>query len=315
MAIKRKLESGPVFTFNRVTKEDVIKEINNLDASKASQEDDIPTKIIKENSDIFSNFICQSFSNMIDVYIFPTSLKLANITPVYKKGSKNSKENYTPVSILPNISKIYERCLFKPISNYFENIFSTFQCGFRQGLSAQYCLISTTEQWKKSVDKGKTFAALLTDLSKAFDCLPHDLIIAKLNAYGFSLSAARLMQSYLCNRKQRTRINTAYSSWEEVLFGVPKGSIGPLLFNIFICNLFLIMNKVDFASYADNNTPYVIGNGAKEAINSLKEASHELFYWFANNQMKTNPDKCHLLTSSCDKVSICVDNNNIKSSK
>ena len=76
------------------------------------------------------------------------------------------------------------------------------------------------EKWKKSVDKGKTFAALLTDLSKAFDCLPHDLIIAKLNAYGFSLSATRLMQSCLCNRKQRTKINTAYSSWEEIFFGV-----------------------------------------------------------------------------------------------
>ena len=77
------------------------------------------------------------------------------------------------------------------------------------------------EKWKKSVDKGKTFAALPTDLSKAFDCLPHDLIIAKLNAYGFNLLAARLMQSYLSNRKQRTKINTAYISWEEILFGVP----------------------------------------------------------------------------------------------
>ena len=231
---------------------------------------------------------------MIDVCIFPTSLKLANITRVYKKGSKNSKVNYRPVSILPNISKIYERYLFKPISNYFENIFSKFQCGFRQGLSAQYCLISMIEKWKKSVDKGKTFAALLTDLSKAFDCLPHDLIIAKLNAYGFSLSAARLMQSYLGNRKQRTKINTAYSSWEEILFGVPQGSIlRPLLLNIFIWDLFLILNKVDFASYDDDNTPYVIGNGVKEVINSLKEASDKLFYWLADNQMKADPDKCH----------------------
>ena len=73
--------------------------------------------------------------------------------------------------------------------------FQNLQCGFRQGLSAQYCLIPMIEKGKKSVDKGKTFAALLTDLSKAFDCLPHDLIIAKLNAYGFSLSAVRLMQS------------------------------------------------------------------------------------------------------------------------
>ena len=244
MAIKRKLKSGPVFTFNHITKEDVIKEINNLDASKASQEDDIPTKIIKENSDIFSNFIYQSFNNMIDVCIFPTSLKLANITPVNKKGSKISKENYRPVSILPNISKMYERCLFKPTSNYFENIFLKFQCGFRQGLSAQYYLISMIEKCKTSAEKVKTFAALLTDLSKAFNCLPHDLIVAKHNACGFSLSAARLMQSYLSNRKQRTKINAAYRSWEEIIFGVLHGSIlRPLLFNIFICDLFLIMNK------------------------------------------------------------------------
>ena len=138
---------------------------------------------------------------MTDVCIFPASLKLANITPVYKKGSKNSKGKYRPVSILPNILKIYERYLFKPISNYFKNIFSKFQCDFRYGLSAQYCL-----KWKKSVDKRKNFAALLTDLSKTFDCLPQYLIIAKRNAYGFSLSTARLMQSYLCNRNKRTKI-------------------------------------------------------------------------------------------------------------
>ena len=89
---------------------------------------------------------------MIDVCIFPTSLKLANTTV----SSKNSKENYRLVIILPNISKIYERCLLKLISNYFENIFSKFHCGFRHGLSAQYCLISVIEKWKKSVDKRKT---------------------------------------------------------------------------------------------------------------------------------------------------------------
>ena len=92
---------------------------------------------------------------------------------------------------------------------------------------------------KSATDKGKSFGALLTDLSKAFDCLPQGLIIAKLHAYGFSLATLRLVHSNLSNRKQRTKINESFSSWEEILFGVPQGSIlGPLLF-IFLYVIFL----------------------------------------------------------------------------
>ena len=97
--------------------------------------------------------------------------------------------------------------------------------------------------------------------SKAFDCLNHDLLIAKLNAYGFSLPALRLIHDYLLNRKQRTRINNSYSTWVEIVFGVPQGSIlGPLLFNIFPTDLFFIANSMDIANYADDNTPYAPAN-------------------------------------------------------
>ena len=147
----------------------------------------------------------------------------------------------------------------------------------------------------------------MTDLSKAFDCLPHELLIAKLHAYDFSLSALRLMYSYLSNRKQRTKINESYSSWEEILYGVPQGSIlGPLLFNIFMCDLFRILNDIDFANYADDNTPFVFGNNPIEVLKCLEDASDKLFEWLSNNQMKANPDKCHLLTTSMTPTSINI---------
>ena len=97
------------------------------------------------------------------------------------------------------------------------------------------------ETWKKSADKGKDFGALLTDLSKAFDCLDHELLTAKLNAYGFSLPALRLVNDYLSNRKQRTKIENTYSTWVDIIFEVPQGSIlGPLLFKVFLADLFLL---------------------------------------------------------------------------
>ena len=246
---------------------------------------------------------------------FPLILKNADITAVFKKGFKGSKENYRPVSILPVISKIFEKLISKQITNFMEPLFSKYQCGFHRGFSAQDCLLAMLEKWKSVVDKGKIFGILMTDLSKAFDCLSHELIIAKLNAYGFSLPALKLMQSYLTERMQRTKINQAYSSWEEILSGVPQGSIlGPILFNIFLSDLFLIVQNTDFASYADDNTIYNAGGNIEEVILSLQESSKKLFKWFSDNQMKSNGDKCNLLVSTNDTAEIQIGEYLIKSS-
>ena len=113
------------------------------------------------------------------------------------------------------------------------------------------------EKLKRSVDGGKVFGAVLTDLPKAFVCLDHELLIAKLNAYDFSLPALRLINDYLSKRRQRTRIGNSFSDWFEVILGVPRGSIlGPLSFNIFLANLFLVLKDVNIANFADDNTPF-----------------------------------------------------------
>ena len=211
VAIKKNCNSGLSFSFSQVERHEIMKEINNLKINKATQSTDISTKLIKENSDIFGDFIFGNYNNCVSRSIFPNFLKNAIIIPVHKKGAKSLKDNYRPVSILSNLSKIYERLLFKQIQEYFEPILSKFQCTFRKGYSAQHCLLAMLEKWKLAVDNKINFNALLTDLSKAFDCLPHDLLLAKLNAYGFSLQTLRLVQSYLSNRKQRTKINSEFS--------------------------------------------------------------------------------------------------------
>ena len=169
------------------------------------------------------------------------------------------------------------------------------------------------EKWKNAADKGKIFGALLTSLSKAFDSLSHDLLIAKLNAYGSSLPALKLVHNYLSNRKQRTKINNAYSSWEEILFGVQQGSIlGPIIFNIFLSDLFLVVKDTDFASCADDNTIYDIGDSINDVIASLQDSSEKLFQWFSDNQLKGNTDKCRLIVSSDDPTEIQVGESVIK---
>ena len=207
------------------------------------------------------------------------------------------------------MSKITERTIFRQVSSYMSSFLSKYPWGSRKGYSTQHCPLFMLEKWKRAADNGKIFGILLTDLSKAFDFLSHELLLAKLHAYGFSISALRLIYSYIANRKQRTKINLSYSSWEEILFGVPQGSIlGPLLFNIFLCDMFFELSQTDFASYADDNTPYAEADNIDEVITILENDSIQLFKWFSDNQMKANKDKCHLVISNNEKVSMKIDN-------
>ena len=162
-------------------------------------------------------------------------MKYTDVIPIHKKDDKTEKENYRPISILPNLSQVYERLMYNQIYPYFDMLFSKFQCGFRKCFNAQDCLLAMIEKWRKTLDKGGETGAVLTDFSKAFECIDHNLLIAKLNAYGFEKQSIDFLHLYLTKRKQRTKLDSAYSSWELLLSGVPQDSIlGTLLFNIYI---------------------------------------------------------------------------------
>ena len=141
-------------------------------------------------------------------------------------------------------------------------------------------------------------AATFMDLSKAFDTINHELLIAKLAAYGFDKSALAILLNYLSDRWQRTKINTALSTWAEILSGVPQGSIlGPLLFNIYINDLFFQFMNTHVCNFADDTTISVVGASLEELLHDLEYDVQSAMMWFDNNYMKLNPDKCHFMVA------------------
>ena len=134
------------------------------------------------------------------------------------------------------------------------------------------------------------------------DCLSHDLLIGKLHAYGLDMPPMKLLHSYLTKRRQRVKINNTYSSWSEILFGVPQGSIlGPLLFNIFLCGLFLFVPDIGIANYADDNTPHATNKHLETVLKDLEQGSDTLLKWFTDNLLKANQEKYHFLVSINEK--------------
>ena len=305
--IKQRIQVNNKFIFTRCNPKDIMKTINNLNIHKPTTFNNIPVKLIVATSDICSPLISKYYNAIINCK-FPGPLKMADITPVYKKEENTNKSNYRPVSILPSVSNIFERLMHDQIFSYIDSHLSNYLCGFRKGYSTQYCLIAMLERWKKALDNQHLAGALLTDLSKAFDCLNHKLLIAKLEAYGFDYSSLALVYSYLSERKQRTKINNSFSRWVDITTGIPQGAIlGPLLFNIYLNDIFFSAKEDNLTNYADDNTPYAINSTTDAIIGCLVEDTTKLLKWFDDNYFKMNADKCHLLiTNHEDDVSATI---------
>ena len=165
------------------------------------------------------------------------------------------------------------------------------------------------------MDKRGFAGLLLTDLSKAFDCIDHELLIAKLHAYGFNIKSLELIHSYLYDRIQRVKINFSFSQWSNVESGIPQGSIkGYLLFNVYLCDLFFDIIKINIANYADDTTPSALDSKPENIVKLLEENADKLFDWFSNNYLKANPGKCHLIVNTTGNIRINVRSETISNS-
>ena len=315
--IEEKITLHEKFRFSNLPDENMQQYILQLNSKKAGIENDLPMDILKRSNDIVSNYLCNIYNNAKNNELYPISLKVGTVTPINKKSTQTLlKKDQRPVSLIPIVSKLYERNMYDEIYSYIEKFLSPYLFGYRRNHSTEQCLTIMIEAWKKALDLKHSAGAILTDLSKAFDCLNHKLLIAKLNAYGLHKEALNFIYNYLEGRKQGTKVNNSYSTWRDVKYGLPQGSIlGPLLFNIFIDDIFFFIEETKVANYADDNTVYCAEETIEMLKTTLEKETNIVLKWFRDNEMKSNDDKCHLIVARLENEYINIGSEVIKSSE
>ena len=287
------------FNFNRITESETLSIINKLKSKNSSGKDEISNKLLKSIKDEIAKPLTIIINQSLKTGIFPEALKIAKVKPLYKKGDNFCLNNYRPISLLPTISKIFERVMFTQLYSYLNahNLLSEQQYGFRSQHSTELACVKLVDYITTEMDnikKIKTPTAIFLDLSKAFDTLNFNILLNKLQYYGIHGIAFSLIKSYLTNRFQYVQFENSESDLLEIKTGIPQGSIlGPLFFSIMINDLVKSSNKFKFLMYADDTTIYfnledfpledreVLINDELEKVNK----------WLKLNKLAVNVDK------------------------
>ena len=230
--------------------------------------------------------------------VFPNSLKLALVCPIFKKGDVTKCANYRPISLLSNISKIFERVMYNRIEHFLEEHDSIYelQFGFRKNYSTNHALLSIVESIRKNLDNKTYSCRVFVDLEKAFDTVNHTILLSKLNHYGIRGESLEWFRSYLTNRKQCSTINGSSSEYSKISCGVPQGSIlGPLLFLIYINDMHDALSKCIVHHFADD-TNLLFSHKDPEVIRKTLNNELKLLYeWLCANRLSLNVDKTEFI--------------------
>ena len=221
LSIKSRNYPIDAFSFEEVNEDVVLKLVRTLDGNKATGHDNIPAALLKSAAEELALPIKNLINRSIRDAQFPHDLKLSEIPPIFKSKDDLDKENFRPISILPCISKIFENVYYEQLYNFFCGILSSSLVAYRRNYGCQHVLTKLIQDSKSALDKGEFVGMILMDLSKAFDCLPHRLLLCKLRYYGITDDACTLFMSYLSQRKQRVKIGRSRSCWGNLSHGVP----------------------------------------------------------------------------------------------
>ncbi len=274
------------FEIEEVTNDQVFRKFQEIKDSSAGGCDDLSAPVLKQISRELAPYLTKIYNSSIRTSSVPLSWKKANVKILWKgKGKKDDPSNYRPISVLPIMARVFEKLVAEQMYSFCDvmEIIPSQQFGFRKHSSCETALISATNNWMKEIDDGNIVGALLIDLSKAFDSVPHDKLLAELLKIGCSNKSLGWFRSYLTDRHQRVLERPNSTEWKDVSRGVPQGScLSPLLFNIFVREIPSIC-KTDTYQYADDITQSQSGKDVSHVVDSLSK-SFEITKQFCDNK-------------------------------
>ena len=273
---------------------EIIKIIKNLQGKKAGGDDGIRPLFLKLGVDFVSMPIHHIVNLSIKYSKVPDKLKIAKVIPVHKKKDKDIPGNYRPISLLSSINKILEKVICKRLTDFLEKhkVLFKYQFGFRKGHSTVQAVIEIVDNIIDHIEKGSLVAGIYLDLSKAFDCVDHEILLHKLHHYGIRGSMHRWIRDYLSNRKQFTYVNDTASSSQTVNIGVPQGSVlGPLFFIIYVNDISAATGSDQVRLFADDSNIFVSDKNPVILKEKMVDKMSELNLWFTSNKMTNNVAK------------------------
>ena len=295
-------ESLDSFVIKHTTFNEVKKIILQLRNDCSSGFDNIPVKFIKPVVDEITSPVVHIINSSIDKELFPDNWKIARVCPVPKVDNPLYEKDFRPISILPILSKVYEKVILQQLIAYIDKsaIYNTTQSGFRKGHSTQTMLLKFRDDIQKALNRNEITMSVLIDYSKAFDTINHEILVKKLINLNFSKSSIRIIMSYLTNRHQYTQVDDVVSCRLPIYFGVPQGSIlGPVLFNIYVADLSSSI-KSDSIQYADDTTIYKSckRSDITHTVKQVETDISNLCKWSINNGLLFNRDKLKFIVFS-----------------
>ncbi|KAL1447149.1 hypothetical protein WDU94_015605 [Cyamophila willieti] len=291
----RPVNSDTLFNFVEVSEVDVSKAILSI-KSKAGGYDGMDGRMVRTILPYVLPVLTHIFNKSLSTGVFPTEWKSANVVPLQKINSPTSCNDYRPISLLPILSKALEKLAIWQIIDFAEsqNVLDVFQSGFRRRHSTATALVKVTDDIRLSLDAGKVTFLVLLDMSKAFDSVDFDILLATLKSMGLSENALSWIDSYLRGRRQRILHDGKHSEWKNINAGVPQGSVaGPLLFAIYISSLQRVFHRCKYHVYADDIQIYThcLPGKMSDTIRELNEELSRFHEWTKSIFLRPNPQK------------------------